>query len=71
MSDHVEVIIISPIRADAETRKVVRGCKVCGADPSDPWLVSPNGVAHSSSGEKDATTDCGKDASGSDWWWGY
>lgn len=51
------------------TRKVVRGCKVCGGDISEPLIVSPSGVAHESSGVNDGTTDCGKDATGADWWW--
>jgi hypothetical protein len=60
------------------TREVVGVCKVC-ARYGEFWygvtlgqdipfhVVSPTGLAHSSSG--DGVTDCGKDATGDDWWW--
>lgn len=50
-----------------ETRKVLRGCKICGGDISDPAIVSVAGVAHESEGY--GITVCGKDATGPEWWW--
>ena len=50
-----------------EERRVVGYCKVCRAD-RPAMLVSPQGIAHHVSGYSDRT-DCGKDATGTRWWW--
>jgi len=49
------------------SRKVTRGCKVCGGDISHPMIVSPSGMAHESEGY--GVTVCGRDATGPEWWW--
>ena len=53
------------------TRIVKRACHVCRAPFSidHVQIVSPQGVAHESSGVLDGMTDCGKDATVRDWWW--
>lgn len=56
----------------SRARTVRRCCKVCypnGETPDEVWvaIVSRMGVAHQSSGYGE--TDCGRDATGPDWWW--
>lgn len=53
-----------------ETRRVTGWCKVCypeGGYPHDPVIVSKSGICHESEGY--GVTDCGKDATGPNWWW--
>jgi hypothetical protein len=50
-------------------RVVKSWCRRCFPNgPESPvMLLSPRGVAHHVSDHD--TTDCGKDATGPDWWW--
>lgn len=49
---------------------VKRRCASCvkqGGDWSGPGVISPNGIEHA--GADYGLTECGKDATGDNWWW--
>jgi len=58
-------------------RKVTGVCQVCRRVMAryyglplrmeNPYIVSPGGTIHS--GGEWGQTDCGRDATGTDWWW--
>lgn len=71
--DHVrrsEIIRANVVTFDetGEEREVVRDCKVCRSarEVYGQGVVSPTGIVHITEYED---TLCGKNATGSDWWW--
>jgi hypothetical protein len=54
----------------ARERMVRRWCLICrpeGGSINDVQIISRVGVAHESAGY--GVTDCGRDATGENWWW--
>lgn len=61
------------------TRRVRGICRVCQRFMSREYgmeisvgnagIVSPSGIAHAQHDFRHEETACGKDATGSDWWW--
>ena len=50
-------------------RAILGYCKTCKASEENFNIVSPTGTAHRGNEWNEDHTQCGRDATGLDWWW--